>query len=57
MTEDKLIGDLLRGYNKFAHPKSYFNKTLNFTVVFGMEIVQLVAVVSLHIITIIFIAF
>ena len=46
--EHRLIKDLLHDYNKYAHPKSYVNKTVNFTVVFGIEIVQLVAVVRLN---------
>ena len=46
-TEHRLINDLLRSYNKFAHPKSYVDKRENFTVVFGIEIVQIVAVVRL----------
>ena len=44
-TERRLINDLLHNYNKYAHPKSYGNRTLNFTVVFGIEIVQVVDVV------------
>ena len=43
--EHRLIHDLLHGYNKFAHPKSYINESVNFTVVFGIEIVQIVDVV------------
>jgi hypothetical protein len=45
-TEHRLIHDLLHGYNKYAHPKSYIEReNVNFTVVFGIEIVQLVDVV------------
>jgi len=43
--EQKLINDLLKGYNKDAHPIPEQNKSL-YAVTFGLELVQLVNVVS-----------
>ena len=43
--EQQLINDLLRGYNKDAHPIPEQNKT-SYAVTFGLELVQLVNVVS-----------
>ena len=43
--EQQLINDLLRGYNKDAHPIPEQNKS-SYAVTFGLELVQLVNVVS-----------
>ena len=43
--EQDLINDLLKGYNKDAHPIPEQNKSL-YMVTFGLELVQLVNVVS-----------
>lgn len=43
--EQQLINDLLRGYNKDAHPIPEQNKS-SYVVTFGLELVQLVNVVS-----------
>ena len=43
--EQNLINELLRGYNKDAHPIPVQNKSL-YLVTFGLELVQLVNVVS-----------
>lgn len=44
-TEQTLINDLMRGYNKDAHPIPVQNKSI-YAVTFGLELVQLVNVVS-----------
>lgn len=46
--EQSLINDLLKGYNKDAHPIPEQNKSL-YMVTFGLELVQLVNVVSIMI--------
>ena len=43
--EQSLINDLLKGYNKDAHPIPEQNKS-SYAVTFGLELVQLVNVVS-----------
>ena len=44
-TEQKLIEELLRGYNKDAHPVP-LRQNKSYKVTFGLELVQLVDVVS-----------
>ena len=48
--EQNLINELLRGYNKDAHPIPEQNKSL-YLVTFGLELVQLVNVVSSNTVT------